>query len=193
MRSVHASKLRAVPAPLLDPTPSPALPPSASPVRTDDLPGLFDAYSGYVATIAFRILGRDDDVDDIVQDVFLAALSGLKTVRSPDSIKAWLGTITVRKAIFELRRRRLRSYLGLHDSPSLDLVSPGVTPEQHALLQRIYTVLDDLPVADRVAWVLRYLEGESLSGVAQLSGCSLATAKRRVLAAQHAIKRVFHE
>lgn len=172
---------------------SPAQAPSSAPAHADDLHGLFNAYSGYVATIAVRILGRDDDVDDVVQDVFLAALSGLKTVRTKESTKAWLGTITVRKASYQLRRRRLRSYLGLSDAPCSELPAPGMSPEQHALLRRIYAILDRLPVAARVAWVLRYIEGEPLESVAQLSGCSLATAKRRVLAAQGAIKKVFHE
>lgn len=158
-----------------------------------ELEGVFRAYSGYVATIAVRILGRDDEVDDVVQDVFLAALSGLKTIRSPESTKSWLGTIAVRTASYRLRRRRLRSYIGLTDSPCPELPAPGVNPEEQALLQRVYRALDLLPVAERVAWILRHIEGEQIDGVAQLAGCSLATAKRRLLAAHQAIERTFHD
>lgn len=168
-----------------------AAPPAAAP--HGELGALFRSYSGYVATIAVRILGYDEEVDDVVQDVFLAALSGLKTVRSPELIKSWLGTITVRKASFRLRRRRLRSYIGLTDPPCAKLPAPGVSPEEQALLQRVYAALDRLPVAERVAWILRHIEGEQIDQVAQLTGCSVATVKRRLLAAHQAIERVFHE
>jgi RNA polymerase sigma-70 factor (ECF subfamily) len=161
--------------------------------QLDELGGLFRAYSGYVATIAVRILGRDHEVDDVVQDVFLAALSGLKTMRTPESIKFWLGTIAVRKASYRLRRRRLRAYIGLDDAGCPELPAPGVSPEEQALLQRVYKTLDRLPVADRVAWILRHIEGEQLDGVAKLAGCSLATAKRRLFAAHQAIQRSLHE
>ena len=42
-----------------------------------DTESLFASYAPYVAFVAIRILGRDDDVDDVVQDVFEAALRGL--------------------------------------------------------------------------------------------------------------------
>ena len=41
---------------------------------------------------------------------------------------------------------------------------------------------------NRVAWTLNYVEGETLEEVARLCGCSLATAKRRIAAAQRFIE-----
>ena len=51
------------------------------------------------------------------------------------------------------------------------------------MIAEVYRALDRLPTRLRVPWVLRYVEGESLQDVAKLCGCSLATAKRRILAA----------
>lgn len=175
------------PSPQLRPVPPPPI------VPLGELGELFRAYSGYVATIAVRILGRDDDVDDVVQDVFLAALSGPTSMRTPESIKFWLGTIAVRKASYRLRRRRLRSSIGLSEPSCPELPAPGASPEEQALLQRVYKALDRMPVAERVAWILRNIEGEQLDGVAKLAGCSLATAKRRLLAAHKVLQRCFHE
>ena len=80
-----------------------------------DLDTLFRRYSSYVAAIAHRLLGRDDDVDDTVQEVFLAAVRGLGSVRDPKAVKAWLARIAVRSARRRLRKRRLRSFFGLDD------------------------------------------------------------------------------
>lgn len=147
-------------------------------------------YSGYVAALAYRILGRDAEVEDVVQDVFLAAVSGLHRLRDPGALKGWLASATVNVASRRLRRRKLLSVFGL-DTPSDEEVSaPGANPEEKALLSQVYFALDELPVNDRIAWVLRHVEGESLERVAELCGCSLATAKRRITAAQEEIERV---
>jgi RNA polymerase sigma-70 factor (ECF subfamily) len=54
-------------------------------------------------------------------------------------------------------------------------------------LAKVYAVLDALPSDERVAWSLRHVEGERLERVAELCGCSLATAKRRIAAAHQRI------
>ena len=73
------------------------------------------------------------------------------------------------------------------------LVARGADAEQRALLARVYAVLDELPVDARLAWTLRHVEGEEMSAVAALCGCSLATAKRRVaLAHERLVKALGH-
>jgi RNA polymerase sigma-70 factor (ECF subfamily) len=154
----------------------------------------FRRYSPYVAAVALRILGRDDEVDDIVQDVFLGAIKGFDQLRDPGAAKAWLATVTVRSCRRRLRTRRLRSFFGFDDIAGFDeLVAPGASPEQRALLGRVYRVLDALPVDDRIAWVLRHLEGEKLEDVASACACSLATAKRRIASAQQSIERALSD
>jgi len=171
-------------------------PPDAAPeVDTRSLDAVFRAYSKYVATVAARLLGRDDDIDDVVQTVFLTALKGLERLREPKAAKGWLATVTVRVASRRLRFRRMKAMIGLDDAPDYaeSVVAPGATPDERVLLSRVYSVLDELPVNDRVAWTLRYMEGERLEDVARLAGCSLATAKRRIAAAQKTIGGVVND
>src|SRR5690349_8645681 len=51
-----------------------ARPESVATTGRVDLDELYRRYAPYVAVIATRILGRDDELDDLVQDVFLGAL-----------------------------------------------------------------------------------------------------------------------
>jgi RNA polymerase sigma-70 factor, ECF subfamily len=149
---------------------------------------LFRNYSSYVAAIALRLLGRDEDVDDIVQDVFLSAWKGAANLRDPGAMKGWLATVTVRTARRRLKMRRVKMFLRLDDDPDYgNVAAPGASPEEKALLSRIYAVLDGLPVDQRLAWTLRYVEREQLDDVARLCDVSLATAKRKIAAAQQAI------
>src|SRR4051812_23185264 len=155
----------------------------------DDVEAAFRNYSGYVGCLALRLLGRREDVDDVIQDVFLAALKGMSQLRDPDAIKGWLGTVTARVVAARLRMRRLRSLFGLEVTPHYEKLAVGATQEQTALVKRIYQILDQLPVQQRIAWVLRNVAGEPLDEVARICGCSLATAKRRIVAAQEHIEK----
>lgn len=171
----------------------PRLPtPSAPETEVLDLDGLFRRYAPYVAAVAHRLLGRDEDVDDTIQDVFLAAARGLKAIRDPNAVKPWLARVTVRTAHRKLRKRRMRVFLGLDEPAVYDRVADtGASPEHRALLARVYLVLDGIPTKHRVAWALRYVEGEPLESVAALTGCSLATAKRRIAAAHRIVSEAF--
>jgi RNA polymerase sigma-70 factor (ECF subfamily) len=168
--------------------------PSGEVLRGFDLDSLFRRYSPYVAAIAYRLLGREEDVDDTIQEVFLAAVRGVHAVRDPAAVRAWLARVTVRAARQRLRKRRLRSFLGLDEPATYDaVVDRGASAEQRALVARVYRVLDGLPANQRIAWSLRYIEGEALESVASLTGCSLATAKRRIAAAALELEEAFSD
>jgi RNA polymerase sigma-70 factor (ECF subfamily) len=155
-----------------------------------DLGSLFRVHGRYVANIAARILGRDAEVDDVVQDVFLEAASGLHTIRDPQAVRGWLATITVRVSSRRLRWRRVRRVFSQEAQYEEPPLSSGATADQRLIIRRVYRVLDNMGTKLRVAWVLRYVEGESLDEVARMCGCSLATAKRRITAAHEQVMEV---
>src|SRR5207253_3320254 len=99
-------------------------------------------------------LGRDDEVDDLVQEVFLSAMGGLGRLRDPEALKGWLATVTVRLAGRRLRVRRMRALLHFdhrdHGPAYEMLCAPGASPEERALLGRVYAALDALPVDLRI-------------------------------------------
>jgi len=148
---------------------------------------LFRRYAPYVARVAMTLLGRREDVEEAVQDVFLQAFPRLAQVRDFAAFGGWIATITVRVAHRRLRKRRLLGFVGLDDGDYRELEDPAAPPDQRALLAQLYRVLDRLPTDQRIAWTLRHVEGEALDQVALSCGCSLATAKRRIRAAQIAL------
>jgi RNA polymerase sigma-70 factor, ECF subfamily len=166
--------------------------PSQEPPASDEIPleELYARYAPYVAAIAMRILGREGEVDDLVQDVFAMAVRGLRRRREHLEIRSWLATVTVRRSMHQLRRRAFWGLLDLAEEPNYERVADnGADAEQRQLVSEVYRALDRLPSRQRVPWVLRHIEGESLQRVADLCGCSLATAKRRIEAAHQSISR----
>jgi RNA polymerase sigma-70 factor, ECF subfamily len=157
------------------------------PAPADDLGAVFRQHSGYVAAVAFRLLGRDQEIDDVVQEVFLVATRHLRKLREPAAIKGWLATVAVRVVRRKLRARKVRAFFGAELLPDYSAVVVDASQEQALIITRAYQVLDQLPVDEKIAWMLRHAEGERLETVAALCECSLATAKRRIAAAQYAL------
>ncbi len=58
---------------------------------------IVEQYSSDIAALSNRLLGWSGEVDDVVQDIFLAAFLGLKKFRCECSLKSWLFTITINK------------------------------------------------------------------------------------------------
>lgn len=143
--------------------------------------------------MAYRILGRAEDVDDLAQESFAQALTGLDRLENPNAFRSWLGGIVVRQAGKMLRRRKLRQRFGLERREPLDveaMVGASATPEIAAELRAVYAALEKLPVEARVALVLRRVEGLKLEEVAERMSLSLATVKRRLKDAEDHVAKI---
>jgi RNA polymerase sigma-70 factor (ECF subfamily) len=131
-----------------------------------------------------RLLARSSEAEDVVQDTFVEALAGLAKLDDRARFGPWLMRIAVHQVHRRFRRRRLLARLGLDrgsDDAGLENVAdPGLDPERRLQLRRLDSELGRLPVALRLAWMLRYVEGCELSDAAAQCGCSLATFKRRL-------------
>ena len=152
---------------------------------------IYRRFARYVAAIVLRLDPRVPDLDDVVQDVFLQAARGLGKLRDPDATKAWLATVSVRMVRRRLRTRKMWQWLRLGDDTGGGpvLVDTSASPMDRLLIASAYQVLEELAVADRLAFVLHHVEGETLEVVATMCGCSLAKVKRRIQRAQQTLER----
>lgn len=156
-------------------------------------------YRRHVAPLTARVtrlLARTGEAEDVVQDAFVAAFAELRRLSDPARFGPWLMRIAVHQAQRRFRRRRLLARLGLdrgQDDARLEQVaSAQLSAEQRLQLGRLDTALSELAVPLRLAWMLRHVEGCELTEVADQCGCSLATAKRRITAADDQLKRLLH-
>jgi RNA polymerase sigma-70 factor (ECF subfamily) len=154
---------------------------------------LYRKHFGALWSTVLRLMGNRADAEDVVQDTFAIALSEFDSLRQAQAVGGWLMQIAIRQSHRRFRRRKLRRLLGLDrtiDDATLELLAhDGTAPEVRAELARVDRVLAKLPPAQRIAWMLRYVEGGSLEEVATACSCSLATVKRRILAAEIEVRK----
>ena len=145
---------------------------------------LYRRHSKRAAALAARLLASSQDVEDVLHDAFLEALTTLDALREPAAFRPWLLRIVVSCVRQRMLRRGLLRRLGLHrsgDDVSLEAqASASASPEHLAELSLVDDVLRRQPVDDRIAWKLRRVEGYSIDEVAELCAVSATTVKRRV-------------
>ena len=152
---------------------------------------LFRRYAGMVNGLAYRLIGRDADLDDLVQDCFAEAWRSLGRLDAPQAFAAWLASIVARTAHKMLRRRRLMTRLGLRRKEPVKLetlISPYAPPDARAELLAVYRVVDSLPPTTRVAFLLRRVEGLQIEEIAGVLRTSQATVKRRIQDAENHLR-----
>ena len=148
---------------------------------------LYRRHARLVIGLSHRVLGRPEEVDDLAQDTFLQAFERLDTLSDGQAFASWVATICVRGARKRIQREALRRRIGLRRKEPIDadgLVSPRASPDTRTELLGIYRILESLPADTRLALVLRRVEGLTLTEVAVHLDISLATAKRRIQAAE---------
>lgn len=150
---------------------------------------IYRRHARYVAGVAYRILGADGEVDDVVQETFVDAANGIRRIEDPARLKGWLARIAVRRVHRRLARRARMRWLGIELGR---LGRPFSEPKDRERVDALYETLDKLSPKLRVPWILSHVEGESLPDVARLCGVSLATVKRRLSKAEERIRRLQH-
>lgn len=153
---------------------------------------LFERYARMALGLSQRILCHSADADDLAQDAFVHALNHLDSLQNPQAFAAWLASIVVRTASKRLRTRRLLSRLGLRrrETPDLEmLIAPNAPPDVAAELKAVYAVVERLPAEERIALLLRRVEGLEIAETAERMALSPATVKRRIAAAEARLER----
>ncbi|HOW72666.1 MAG TPA: sigma-70 family RNA polymerase sigma factor [Phycisphaerae bacterium] len=159
---------------------------------------LVDRYQPRVAGMVYRLLGWPEDIDDVVQDVFVAVLKGLPSFRREARFSSWLTRIVVNTCRSQGRRRRLvlRWFPRLQAKETvLDGLSHRAVAEQLPLadrevLDRIRTVVRQMPEIYREVVVLRYLEQMSSGEVAEVLAVSINTVEARLHRARKRLREL---
>jgi RNA polymerase sigma-70 factor, ECF subfamily len=153
---------------------------------------LYRRHAAYLLAIAARLLGNRGEGEEVVQDTFVTAFEQLRSLREPAALRGWLAQIAVSLVRRRIRRARLMRVLGLDrgadDATLGTLAAPGTKADQRAELALIDRALTTVSANVRIAWMLRMVEGLELAEVASACGCSLATVKRRIAAADEAVR-----
>ena len=134
-----------------------------------------------VGRVLAKALGPSLEIEDLTQEIFLRVFVRLPVLRDPSALRAFVLSVAMNVLKWELRRRWVGRKIRLSDSGLLpDMEGASVDTEARHALRRCYRIFDSLPTSERLAFVLRYMEGMTIDEAAEALGVSISTAKRWV-------------
>ncbi len=158
---------------------------------------LYDRHAGTVFGLAKRILTRQEDAEEVVQDVFAQVWRDAPRYDpSRASVAGWIMVLARTRAIDRLRARRARpdQQDGIEPAQAPPLVAAGQDPE-HAVLSKeasskVRAAFDALPDSLRTLVELAYFQGLTHSEIAGQTGVPLGTVKTRLRTAVASLRLV---
>jgi len=154
------------------------------------------AYQGQVYSVCLRMLGSPHPAQDAAQEAFIAAFRAVSRFRR-GRFRAWLLRIAANACYDELRRRRSRPQVPLlaptgDDGPTTEPASADEPLEERAERQELGRCLQrglaTLPADQRLAVILRDVQGLAYEEVAEATGASLGTVKSRISRGRAALR-----
>jgi RNA polymerase sigma-70 factor (ECF subfamily) len=156
---------------------------------------LVDAYSAPIYRLGLRMLGNEQDAEDVLQNTFVNALTHMSTFEGRSSVLTWLYRIAVNEALMILRRGRPEVNVDDTDSSDEnDNISPtqfvdwGALPEDELLSaegkQALDNAIQTLPESLRMVFLLRDIQELSIKDTADTLNLTEANVKVRLLRAR---------
>jgi RNA polymerase sigma-70 factor (ECF subfamily) len=165
---------------------------------------LIQRYQDQVYSVAYRLVGNEDDAADVAQEVFLAFFRYIGSYRGDSKLSTWLYRITVNMAKNLWSRQKRQGYEVTEslDDPRDDdpdspapvemLADPAPNPRHRAAGSEIVGVIErklqEIEPEFREAIVLRFIEGLSYEEIAEVTKEPLGTVKSRIFRARKALK-----
>lgn len=148
-------------------------------------------YNRRLYRIARSILRDDGEAEDVVQETYVRAFTGLESFRGEASFGTWLTRIAMNEALGRLRRRRptvaWESYGGnltqaeiIHFPASTSGSDPERAMAQGEIRDILEKAIDALPGTFRAVFVARVVEGMTIEETAELFGLKPETVKTRL-------------
>jgi len=142
---------------------------------------LYGKYEADLLTLAANLLGRSDQAEDVLQDVFIRFIESVETFELTGSLKGYLATCVANRARDLLRRERSRPTGPLDTAERVASSQPGplqkaIAGEQH---ERLHSALARLPYEQQETVLLHLKAGLTFREIGQMRDVSPKTAESR--------------
>jgi RNA polymerase sigma-70 factor (ECF subfamily) len=145
---------------------------------------IVDAYAGRLYGFFHRMLGRREEAEDLVQEVFVRVVKSIPEYREEGRFEAWLFRIAGNLVRDRLRRPTAGDtgdpQAGKNDPPSKSTKGVGDGLERREEIDRLQPFLAKLPSVEREAVLMRHYGELSFAEIAEYTAAPLGTVLSRV-------------
>jgi len=154
---------------------------------------LIRAYQQRIAAFVVSVVGKDDDWQDLCQQIFVKMVLGLRRLDNPGAFEPWLMRIARNSCFDYLRRRRTRRFLTPWQPWHDTVPSEPPSDEAEALSLALDTAIGRLPAEQRELVTMVRSRHWTYEALAQTAGISLAALKTRLFRARRRLRELMTE
>ena len=146
---------------------------------------LYERHSGSAFSLAYRMVGRGNVAEDVVQEAFLSLWrSGARYERTRGSVRTWVLGIVHHRAIDQLRRSSVHDKRRASDEGLDERLESGERTDNEVARRdeaaTIRSAMDSLPVEQSHVIELAYFGGFTHTEIAEILGAPVGTVKGRM-------------
>lgn len=152
---------------------------------------LVEAYQRRIFGLVFHLVRRREDVEDIVQEIFVKAYVSIRGYNFQSKFGTWLNRIAVNHCYDYLRRRksnRISYFAEMSEERQREIESESRSPQPGGLSSEDRLAIRDLaekllsraPVEDRIILILKEIDDRSIEEISGIMGLKLSTIKVRL-------------
>ncbi len=166
---------------------------------------IVERYQRLVFNIIYHYMGRRNEVEDLAQEVFLKVFRALDTFDATRPLKSWIGRITANTCLDEIRKapkRKVWSFadLGGDEESKIEYFyerfgqhSSLTEKDVEDLFELLEKLMERLNKKDKMAFVLRELEGLSYPEIAKTLESSELAVRLRVSRSKKRLQKDLEE
>src|SRR5438105_2065038 len=143
---------------------------------------LYERHHQALYRYCLAIVRAPEDAQDALQNTFMHAFAALRASEREVAVRPWLFRVAHNEAVSILRRRRQNEPLEEQHEPSRDTVEASAV--QRERLAELVADLQQLPIKQRAALLMRELSGLSIEELATALGVSAGAAKQTLFEAR---------
>lgn len=149
-----------------------------------------------IFSLAYGMLGREEDARDATQETFLAAFRSLRGFRGEAKVSSWLHRIAVNQCITRQRRAKVRNEAAIEDEDErhassfaspLEL-SPARVTEGRESIDAVRRAVNSLPIDLRQVVLMKEFEELTFREIAEALDLPLSTVKSRLYTAMRQLQ-----
>ena len=162
--------------------------------KQDAYKRLMKKYHNAIYHLIIRMVGNNDDVEDLTQEAFVKAFHSLSSFNDEFAFSTWLYKIATNNCIDYLRKRKLKTFsidrpISSQDGDQqYEIPDDSHTPDTDILQDQqtstIQYAIDHLPEKYRVVIIMRHQEEKSYEEIAEELDLPLGTVKAHIFRAR---------
>ena len=154
-----------------------------------------------IYALAYRVIGREEEARDVVQETFLRAYRGIGNFRGQAKFSSWIYRIALNLCRDWIRKERRTPISPVPEGVDLAEMAAERGPAEsieelvarHDLSRVVAKAMEQLPEEQRTAIILKEYHGLTFQEIADLLDCPLSTVKTRLYQGLSVVRRQLEE